>query len=65
LNADIRQSLDRIMARIYPVKIGKQVVDYSIKDIKIDDDNRARIILDVDIDVPEPLLDGHFKFNII
>jgi hypothetical protein len=65
LNADIRQSLDRIMSRIYPIRLGKQVIDYSVKNLKIDDDNRARIILDVDIDVPEPLLDGHFKFNII
>lgn len=65
LNADIRHGLDRIMARIYPVKIGRQITDYSVKDLRIDDDNRARIILDVDIDVPEPLLDGHFKFNII
>lgn len=65
LNADIRQSLDRIMSRVYSLKVGKQITDYSVKDLRIDADNRARIILDVDIDVPEPLLDGHFKFNII
>lgn len=65
LNSDIRHSLDLIRSRVYPFKIGRQITDYNIKDLRIDEDNRARIILDADIDVPEPLLDGNFKFNII
>ena len=65
LHADLAQALDRIMARSYSVKVGRQLLDYSINDLKIDEDNRARIILDADLDVPEPLLDGHYKFNII
>lgn len=65
LHADLSQALDRVMSRSYSVKYGQQLMNYTINDLRMDEDNRARIILNADLDVPEPLLDGHYQFNII
>jgi hypothetical protein len=57
--------LEQIRARKYSYHVGPQVIDYKINELGMDPDNAARIMVDVDIDVPEPLLDGNFKFNIV
>jgi predicted kinase len=65
LKIDLISSLEQIRARKYSYHVGPQVIDYKINELGMDPDNAARIMVDVDIDVPEPLLDGNFKFNIV
>lgn len=65
LKIDLITALEQIKSRSYPFYIGSQLLDYTINELGVDPDNAARIIVDVNLDVPEPLLDGNFKFNII
>lgn len=65
LRVDLVHALTAIANRQYEVKVGKQLIGYEIGNLSIDQDNRARIMLDADLDVPEPLLDGYYHFNII
>lgn len=65
LRIDLVTALENIRTRSYSFYIGPQILGYTINELGMDPDNASRIIVDVDIDVPEPLLDGNFKFNII
>lgn len=62
---DLVDALDDISQRQYPPKLGSQLLGYSIKQLEKDPDNGARMLLNLDLDVPEPFLDGDYKFNII
>lgn len=65
LKVDLITAFEQIKSRPYPFYIGSQLLGYKINKLGADPDNAARIIVDADLDVPEPLLDGNFKFNIV
>lgn len=62
---DLTTSLMNIMKRSYPDKIGSQLLSYTIEKLEQDPDNKARMMLDCNLEVPEPFLEGNYKFNII
>ena len=65
LSVDLVHALEEIRNKDYPYTIGPQLIGYVLNRIEMDPDNASRIIVDTNLDVPEPLLDGNFKFNII
>ena len=62
---DLTTALMNIMKRSYPDKIGAQLLSYTIEKLEQDPDNKARMMLDCNLEVPEPFLEGNYKFNII
>lgn len=65
LSVDLIDALEQIRSKEYPYIIGPQLLDYTINKVEMDPDNASRIIVDISWDVPEPLLDGNYKFNVI
>lgn len=62
---DLVVALGDIAARAYPDKIGSQLISYGINSLVQDPDNKARLLLSLNLEVPEPFLDGDYQFNII
>jgi hypothetical protein len=62
---DLVVALGDIAARTYPDKIGSQLISYGINSLVRDPDNKARLLLSLNLEVPEPFLDGDYQFNII
>ena len=65
LYLDLVVALGDIAARQYPSKIGSQLTSYGINNLTQDPDNKARLLLSLNLEVPEPFLDGDYQFNII
>lgn len=65
LEVDLINAFEQIRNAAYPYTIGPQLIDYVINNISMDPNNASRIIVDVNLDVPEPLLDGNYTFNIL
>lgn len=65
LRVDLIDAFEQIKGKDYPYIIGPQLLDYTINKVEMDPDNASRIIVDVNWDVPEPLLDGNYKFNVL
>jgi hypothetical protein len=62
---DLVTAVNAIKDRQYSAMIGAQLNDFVIKRLEQDPDNASRLIVDCDFDVPEPFLEGNYKFNII
>lgn len=54
-----------ITGRSYGANYGPLVINYSILRLERPESNNAAIMMEMDIDTPQPLLKGQFYFNII
>ena len=61
----LRANIDYIMGINYDDLYGPQILDYSILSLDIPEGNRASIRCKVRLQLPLPLQDGEFEFNLI
>lgn len=61
----LRANIDYIKSIDYPDIYGPQILDYEIKDLYIPEGNRKAIRCRVGLELPLPLQDGEFEFNLI
>ena len=65
IKKQVLATMGGIMGRIYSDLYGPLVIDYEILKLERPESNNAAILMQMDIDSPQPLLKGQFYFNII
>ena len=65
IDKTLRANIDYIMGINYDDLYGPQILDYSVLSLDIPESNRASIRCKIRLQLPLPLQDGEFEFNLI
>lgn len=65
VETQVRATMAAIMGRTYPASYGPLIEGFTIKEIGRSESNNTALMLSMDIDTPQPLLDGRVYANII
>jgi hypothetical protein len=57
-------TLDQIQNENYSASYGQRILDYALPRLEIPEGNTRSVVCYCDIDLPQPLNDGAFYFNL-